>query len=32
MIEDFLQLRLDQALATCRQRWVLGAAAVLEAV
>ena len=31
MIEEFLQLRLDQALATCRQRWVLGGAAVLAA-
>ncbi len=28
MIEEFLQLRLDQALATCRQRWILGGAAV----
>ena len=32
MIEEFLQLRLDQALATCRQRWLLGVAAVLVAV
>jgi len=32
MIEELLQLRLDQALATCRQRWVLGGAAVLAAV
>lgn len=31
MIEEFLQLRLDQALATCRQRWLLGGAAVLAA-
>ena len=28
MIEEFLQLRLDQALATCAQRWVLGGFAV----
>ncbi len=32
MIEEFLQLRLDQALATSRQRWVLGGVAVLAVV
>lgn len=31
MIEEFLQLRLDQALATSRQRWVLAGTAVLTA-
>jgi len=32
MIEEFLQLRLDQALATCRQRWGLGGIAVASIV
>jgi len=32
MIEEALQLWLDQALATRRQRWVLGAAAVASVV
>lgn len=32
MIEEFLQLRLDQALATCPQRWALGGLAVAAAV
>lgn len=31
MIEEFLQLRLDQALATCAQRWALGCLAVAAA-
>lgn len=32
MMEERLQLWLDQALATCRQRWVLGALAVASVV
>ncbi len=32
MIEEFLQLRLDQALATCRQRWALGGVAVASII
>lgn len=32
MIDETLQLRLDQALATCRQRWWLGGGAVMVVV